>query len=89
MSFFVAISATMAALAATTMARRRYAIMQKHASRNLRFPGKEASGSIRLAVSIVAMRAEGVWYTYVDQHDVDEIIDKHLVNGQIVERLRI
>ena len=32
---------------------------------------------------------EGVWYTYVDQHDIDEIIDKHLVNGVIVERLRI
>ena len=32
---------------------------------------------------------EGVWYTYVDQHDVDEIIDKHLINGVIVERLRI
>jgi (2Fe-2S) ferredoxin len=32
---------------------------------------------------------EGIWYTYVDQHDVDEIIDKHLVNGVVVERLRI
>ena len=37
----------------------------------------------------IVVYPEGVWYTYVDQHDVDEIIDKHLVNGQIVERLRI
>ena len=32
---------------------------------------------------------EGVWYTYVDQHDVDEIIDSHLVGGKVVERLKI
>ena len=30
---------------------------------------------------------EAVWYTYVDQHDIDEIVDSHLKNGQIVERL--
>ena len=32
---------------------------------------------------------EGVWYTYVDKADIDEIIDEHLVNGRVVERLRI
>jgi (2Fe-2S) ferredoxin len=32
---------------------------------------------------------EGVWYTYVDEHDVDEIIESHLVNGKPVERLMI
>lgn len=32
---------------------------------------------------------EGVWYTYVDQSDIDEIIDSHLVRGEPVERLRI
>jgi (2Fe-2S) ferredoxin len=30
-----------------------------------------------------------VWYTYVDQEDIDEIISEHLQNGRIVERLRI
>ena len=30
-----------------------------------------------------------VWYTYVDQHDIDEIIDEHLVRGRVVNRLRI
>jgi (2Fe-2S) ferredoxin len=30
-----------------------------------------------------------VWYTYVDRHDVDEIIDQHLLHGRVVERLRI
>ena len=32
---------------------------------------------------------EGVWYTYIDEDDVDEIIDSHIVNGEPVERLKI
>jgi (2Fe-2S) ferredoxin len=32
---------------------------------------------------------EGTWYTYVDRADIDEIIEEHLVNGRVVERLRI
>ena len=32
---------------------------------------------------------EAVWYTYVDQEDIDEIIEQHLVQGKIVERLKI
>lgn len=38
---------------------------------------------------VLVIYPEEVWYTYVDQHDVDEIIEEHLVNGRIVERLRI
>ena len=37
----------------------------------------------------IVVYPEGVWYTYVDQHDIDEIIDSHLVKGEVVERLRI
>ncbi len=32
---------------------------------------------------------DAVWYTYVDRDDIDEIIDRHLVKGEVVERLRI
>jgi (2Fe-2S) ferredoxin len=32
---------------------------------------------------------EGVWYTYIDEADIDEIVDSHLVNGQHVDRLKI
>jgi (2Fe-2S) ferredoxin len=32
---------------------------------------------------------EAVWYTYVDEHDIDEIVESHLKNGQVVERLKI
>lgn len=38
---------------------------------------------------VLVVYPEGVWYTYVDQDDVDEIIDQHLIKGIIVERLRI
>ena len=38
---------------------------------------------------VLVVYPEGVWYTYIDQSDVDEIIEEHLVNGRIVERLRI
>jgi len=38
---------------------------------------------------VIVVYPEEVWYTYVDKHDIDEIIDEHLVKGQIVERLRI
>jgi (2Fe-2S) ferredoxin len=30
---------------------------------------------------------EGVWYSYVDASDIDEIVESHLKNGQIVTRL--
>jgi (2Fe-2S) ferredoxin len=30
-----------------------------------------------------------VWYTYLDREDIDEIIDEHLSNGRVVERLKI
>jgi (2Fe-2S) ferredoxin len=32
---------------------------------------------------------DNVWYTYVDREDIDEIIDRHIVKGEIVERLVI
>ncbi len=32
---------------------------------------------------------EGVWYTFVDEEDLDDIIDEHVVGGRPVERLRI
>jgi len=38
---------------------------------------------------VIVVYPEEVWYTYVDKHDIDEIIEEHLVNGRVVERLRI
>lgn len=36
---------------------------------------------------VAVVYPEAVWYTYVDQHDIDEIVDSHLKNGRVVERL--
>ena len=36
---------------------------------------------------VAVVYPEGVWYTYVDQHDIDEIVESHLKNGKVVERL--
>ena len=36
---------------------------------------------------VAVVYPEGVWYSYVDQSDIDEIVESHLKNGQIVERL--
>ncbi len=38
---------------------------------------------------VIVIYPQGVWYTYVDKRDVDEIIERHLVRGEIVERLKI
>ena len=38
---------------------------------------------------VMVVYPEAVWYSYVDQEDIDEIIREHLQNGRIVERLRI
>ena len=38
---------------------------------------------------VIAIYPEGTWYTYVDQQDIDEIIDEHLVHGRVVDRLKI
>lgn len=38
---------------------------------------------------VIAVYPEGVWYTYVDEEDIEEIITSHLQNDQPVERLKI
>ena len=36
---------------------------------------------------VAVVYPEAVWYTFVDNSDIDEIVESHLKNGQIVERL--
>ena len=38
---------------------------------------------------VAVVYPEGVWYTFVDESDIDEIVEQHLANGQIVERLQL
>ncbi|MDP2205759.1 MAG: (2Fe-2S) ferredoxin domain-containing protein [Alphaproteobacteria bacterium] len=37
--------------------------------------------------AVMVIYPEGVWYTYASREDIDEITDKHLMHGEIVERL--
>ncbi len=60
--------------------------------------GLSAPGQVRVnqagclnrcaAGPVVVIYPEAVWYSYVDTHDIDEIVESHLKNGQVVERLR-
>ena len=36
---------------------------------------------------VAVVYPEAVWYTYVDSSDIDEIVESHLKNGQVVTRL--
>jgi (2Fe-2S) ferredoxin len=36
---------------------------------------------------VAVVYPEGVWYSYVDASDIDEIVESHLKNGKVVERL--
>ena len=38
---------------------------------------------------VAVIYPEGVWYTFVDHADIDDIVNSHLKNGQVVERLRL
>lgn len=38
---------------------------------------------------VVVVYPEGIWYTYVDREDLEEILTEHLMNGRPVERLRL
>jgi (2Fe-2S) ferredoxin len=70
-----------------------------HAKERIKKLGLSGQGKIRMNKAgcldrcdegpVMVVYPEGVWYTYVDVSDVDEIIDSHLVGGEIVERLRL
>ena len=73
--------------------------MREYAKSRVRELGLAGAGNIRVNSSgcldrceqgpVCVVYPEGVWYTYVDETDVDEIIESHLVDGKPVERLKI
>jgi (2Fe-2S) ferredoxin len=38
---------------------------------------------------VMVIYPEGVWYTYHNEADIDEILQKHVLEGKVVERLRL
>ena len=38
---------------------------------------------------LLVVYPQAVWYTFVDNDDIDEIIESHLVGGKVVQRLLV
>lgn len=38
---------------------------------------------------LMVIYPQAIWYTFIDNDDIDEIIESHLLNGKVVERLAI
>lgn len=38
---------------------------------------------------VAVVYPEAVWYSFVDESDIDEIVESHLKNGQVVQRLLV
>ena len=49
--------------------------------------GCALSAAICAGGPVAVVYPEAVWYTYVDEHDIDDIVESHLKNGRVVERL--
>jgi (2Fe-2S) ferredoxin len=73
--------------------------MQAHAKARIKKLGLSGKGWVRVNKAgcldrcdegpCIVVYPEAVWYTYVDEHDIDEIVDRHLVGGEPVSRLRL
>ncbi len=73
--------------------------LRDHAKQRIKALGLAGPGGVRINTAgcldrcaegpVVVVYPEGVWYTFVDREDIDEIIDSHLVAGRVVERLKI
>lgn len=73
--------------------------MRDYAKGRIKALGLAGEGKVRVNQSgcldrceegpVCVVYPEGVWYTYIDETDIDEIVDSHLVNGEPVERLKI
>jgi (2Fe-2S) ferredoxin len=73
--------------------------MQAYAKARIRELGLAGKGRVRMNKAgcldrceegpCVVVYPDAVWYTYVDKSDIDEIIEEHLQNGRVVERLRM
>lgn len=73
--------------------------LQAYAKERIKQLGEAGQGKVRINRAgcldrceegpVLVVYPDGVWYTYVDESDIDEIIDSHLVDGKPVERLRL
>jgi len=38
---------------------------------------------------VAVVYPDNIWYSYIDEEDIDDILESHLEGGQVVERLQI
>ncbi|NVD96391.1 ferredoxin [Massilia sp. BJB1822] len=72
---------------------------QQYAKKRCKELGINGEGKVRINKAgcldrcdegpVLVVYPEGTWYTFVDNSDIDEIIESHLVGGKVVERLKI
>ena len=68
-----------------------------HCKQRVKALGLAGKGGVRVNKSgcldrcaggpVAVVYPDAVWYSYVDQSDIDEILERHLKDGQVVERL--
>ncbi len=73
--------------------------MRDYTKQRLKEAGLHGPGQVRVNIAgclgrcevgpVVVVYPDETWYTYVDRMDLDEIIESHLKQGKVVERLRI
>jgi (2Fe-2S) ferredoxin len=73
--------------------------MRAYAKQRCKTLGLSISGQVRINTAgcldrcdqgpVMVVYPEAIWYNYIDQSDIDEIVEQHLSNGMIVERLNI
>lgn len=75
------------------------AVLREYAKSRVKKLGLAGQDSIRVNTAgcldrceegpVCVVYPEGVWYTFIDEEDVDEIIESHLINGKPVARLML
>jgi len=73
--------------------------MRDYCKGKVKAMGEKIAGKVRINSAgcldrcaqgpVIVVYPEAVWYTYVDQEDIDEIVESHLARGKVVERLLI
>ncbi len=72
---------------------------QQHAKKRIKALNLSGPGKVRINQAGCLDRCEqgpclvvypqGTWYSYVDNADIDAIIDEHVLGGQVVTRLQL
>jgi (2Fe-2S) ferredoxin len=73
--------------------------IREYAKAKIKELGMSGEGGVRVNTAgcldrcalgpVLVVYPEAIWYSYVDRDDIDEIIEQHLIQGRVVERLQI